>query len=75
MDITDWAGVDLSGSRKLECRSLCLGSTTSGLTVRGSNPGRGEIFRTRPERPWKADILLYYGYRVFRAGKAAGTWR
>ena len=21
-------------------------------TVRGSNPGDGEIFRTRPDRPW-----------------------
>jgi hypothetical protein len=23
----------------------------TGWTVRGSNPGRGEIFRTRPDRP------------------------
>jgi hypothetical protein len=25
---------------------------TTGWTVRGSNPGKGEIFRTRPDRPW-----------------------
>jgi hypothetical protein len=25
---------------------------TTGWTVRGSNLGRGEIFRTRPDRPW-----------------------
>jgi hypothetical protein len=23
-----------------------------GWTVQGSNPGRGEIFRTRPDQPW-----------------------
>jgi hypothetical protein len=25
---------------------------TTGWTVRGSNPGGGEIFRTRPHQPW-----------------------
>jgi hypothetical protein len=25
---------------------------TTGWTVRRSNPGGGEIFRTRPDRPW-----------------------
>jgi hypothetical protein len=24
----------------------------TGWAVRGSNPGRGEIFRTHPDRPW-----------------------
>jgi hypothetical protein len=33
-------------------------------TVRGSNPGGGEIFRTRPDRPWGPPSLLYNGYRV-----------
>ena len=42
--------------------------------VRGSNPGRGEIFRTRPDRPWGLPSLLYNGYRVFPRGKAAGAW-
>ena len=34
-------------------------------TVRGSNPGGGEIFRTCPDRPWGPPSLLYNGYRVF----------
>ena len=34
----------------------------------------GEIFRTRPERPWGPPSLLYNGYRVFPGGKAAGAW-
>jgi len=38
-------------------------------TVRGSNPGGGEIFRTRPDRPWDPPSLLYSGYRVFPGGK------
>jgi hypothetical protein len=35
----------------------------TGCTVRGSNPGRGEIFRTRSGRPWGPPSLLCYGYR------------
>ena len=35
----------------------------------------GEIFRTRPDRPWGPPSLLYSGYRVFPRGKAAGAWR
>jgi hypothetical protein len=35
-----------------------------GWTVRGSNPGGGEIFRSRPDRPWGPPSLLYDGYRV-----------
>ena len=33
----------------------------TGWTVRGSNPGEGEIFRTRPDRPWCPPSLLYNG--------------
>jgi hypothetical protein len=33
-------------------------------TVRGSNPGGGEIFRTRPDRSWGPRSLLYSRYRV-----------
>jgi len=40
-----------------------------GLTVRGSNSGGGEIFRTCPDRPWGPPSLLYNGYRVFPGGK------
>jgi hypothetical protein len=36
--------------------------------VRGSNPGGGEIFRTRPDRPWGPPRLLYNGYRVSFSG-------
>ena len=35
----------------------------------------GEIFRTRPGRPWDPPSLLYNGYRVFPGGKAAEAWR
>ena len=35
----------------------------------GSNPGRGEIFRTCPDRPWGPPSLLYNGYRIFPEGK------
>jgi len=37
-------------------------------------PVGGEIFRTRPDRPWGLPNLLYNGYRVFPAGKAVGAW-
>ena len=40
-----------------------------GWTVRGSNPGGGEIFRTCPDRPWDPTSILYNGYRVFPWGK------
>jgi hypothetical protein len=33
----------------------------TGWTVRGSNPGGGEIFRTCPDRPWGLPSLLYNG--------------
>jgi len=47
----------------------------TGWTVRGSNPGGGEIFRTNPDRPWGLPGLLYNGYRLFPGGKAAAAWR
>jgi hypothetical protein len=31
---------------------LFLGRLATGWKVRGSNPGEGEIFRTRSDRPW-----------------------
>ena len=42
-----------------------------GWTVRGSNPGMGEIFR--PDRPWDSPSLLCNRYRVFLRAKAAGA--
>ena len=41
----------------------------TGWTVRESNPGVGEIFRTCPDRPWGPTSLLYNGYRVVPGGK------
>jgi len=41
----------------------------TGWTVRGSNTGGDEIFRTCPDRPWGPPSLLYNGYRVFAGGK------
>jgi len=40
-----------------------------GWTVRRSNSGGGEIFRTCPDRPWGPHSPLYNGYRVFPGGK------
>ena len=37
----------------------------TGWTVRGSNPGGGEIFHTCPARPCGPPSLLYNRYRVF----------
>ena len=37
-------------------------------TVRGSNPGGGEIFSIRPDWPWGLPSLLYNGYRVISRG-------
>ena len=34
----------------------------------------GEIFCIRPDRPWGPPSLLYNGYRIIPAGKAAGAW-
>jgi hypothetical protein len=45
------------------------------LAVRESSPGWGEIFHTRPDRPWGSPTLLNYGYLVFPGGKAVGAWR
>jgi len=59
-----WAGIPQSVLR-----------LATGWTVRRSNPGEGEIFRTLPDRPWGLPSLLYSGYMVFPGGKAAGPWR
>ena len=59
-----WAGIAQSVQR-----------LAMGWTVRGSNPGGGQIFRTCPDRPWGPSCLLFNGYRVFPGGKAAGVCR
>jgi hypothetical protein len=40
----------------------------TGWTVWGSNPDKGEILRTRPDRPWGPSTLLYNGQRVSYPG-------
>ena len=52
-----------SDSRDMLCTRAATG-IAMGWTVRGSNPGGGEIFRIRPDRPWVPPSLLYDGYRV-----------
>ena len=59
-----WAGITQSVLR-----------LATGWTVRGSNPSRGEVFRTRPDRPCRPPSLLYNEYRIFPGGKAVGAWR
>jgi hypothetical protein len=45
------------------------------LTVRGLNPGRGEVFRTRPDRHWGPSDFQYNGYRVSIQGvKRPEAW-
>ena len=44
-------------------------SIATGWTVRGSNLGGREIFRTCPDRSWGPPSLLYKGYRIFPGGK------
>jgi hypothetical protein len=39
-------------------------SLSTSWTVRGSNPGGGEIFSSRPDRPWGPPSLLYNRYQV-----------
>ena len=50
-----------------------VGIATTGWTVRGSNPGVGEIFRTCPDRPWGPPSLQYNRYRVLPEGKERPT--
>ena len=64
----------LHKNRTLSCDSVAgtvfrLRAIYAG-TVRGSNTGGGEIFRTCPDRPWCPPSLLYNGYRVFPGVKS-----
>jgi hypothetical protein len=42
------------------------------LTVWGSNPGGGEVFRKRPDLPCGPANFLYNGHRVFPEVKRPG---
>jgi hypothetical protein len=35
----------------------------------------GEIFRSRPYRPWDPPNLVYNGCHIFSGSEAAGAWR
>jgi hypothetical protein len=50
-------------------------ATRYGLDGPGIESRWGEIFRTRPDRPWDPRSFQCSGYRVFPGGKAAGAWR
>ena len=50
-------------------------ATRYGLRCGDRIPVGGEIFRTRPDRPWVPPILLYNRYRGIPGGKAAGALR
>jgi len=39
-----------------------------------SNPSVGEIFRTRPDRPWGPLSVRCYGYRFIPGDRAAEAW-
>jgi len=52
-----WASISQSVWRFARC-----------CAVRGSNPGGGEIFRTRPDGPWGPPSLLYSGQRITVTG-------
>ena len=41
---------------------------SKGWEVLGSNPGRCEILRTRPDRPWGSASLLHNPYRISFTG-------
>ena len=57
--------------RNFVCRvAQSVEQLTTGWTVRGSNPGKGEIFRTCPDRPWGPPSLLYNAYPVLHGGKS-----
>jgi len=68
-----WRFQSLLLLRKPQCLRAGIALSATGCTVRGSNPGEGEIFRTRPDRPCVPPSLLYNGYRFsFQGVKQLG---
>jgi hypothetical protein len=64
-----YPGKQLTIKIKIMCYSVAeIGQSVkrlaTGWKIWGSNPGGGEIFRTRPHGPWSSSILLYNGYRI-----------
>jgi len=56
-------------SRRVGQVAQSVWQLATGWTVRVSNPGGGELFRTCPDRPWGPLSILYNGYRVFPGSK------
>jgi len=57
-------------------RNNSVGTATRyGLDAPRNESQVGEIFRTRPDRPWGSPSLLYKEYRIIPRGKAAGALR
>ena len=59
-------------------RDSSVGIATTLQTGRSGdrNPGGGEVFRSRPDRPWGPPSLLYNEWVPGHSrGKAAGGWR
>jgi len=48
------------------------GMALFGIATRYGMDGPG--IESRPDRPWGPPSILYYGYRDFSVGKAAGAW-
>jgi hypothetical protein len=53
------------------CWNSVAGIVT-GWTVRGSNPGGGKIFRTRPDRPWGPPSFITVSISSFPGVKQPG---
>ena len=71
-----WLFYELHNTHLSVSRDSSVGIATSyGLDSPDIESRFGEIFRTRPDRPWGLPSLLYNGYRVIPGGKAAGAWR
>jgi len=64
--------INVNGSPINVGRDRAVGMATHWI-VRGSNPGGGDIFLTRPDRPWDPHLLPYNGYRVIPGGGGAGS--
>jgi hypothetical protein len=56
----------------MEDRDSEVGRLTTGWTIRETNPGGGEIFHTRPERPWGPPSVQYNGHRDFPGAERPG---
>ena len=56
-------------TKDIKGRNAQKGQNETKKTRAKKNPGRGDIFNTRPDRPWGPPSLLYNGYRVSFPGR------